>query len=252
MNSNKLTKKYSDDLKRVYVLLNSIDILNNISLIRWDAVVYNRNNRNYKFVINLCYMIINGLLVNRSDGRIELMDFINEKSLSSLFEAFVRKYYQEEYKGKLVAGGECINWQFDSEYENNRMIELLPKMHTDITLKHSNKELIIDTKFYEKTISKSGFNGFDKETIKSNNWYQINSYVTNKVYECKKQNKNIEVAGMLLYAKTDEEISPNIETRVMGSNMYVRTIDLNKPFKDIERQLYEISLLVNSDIKEKN
>ena len=57
---------------------------------------------------------------------------------------------------------------------------------------------------------------------------------------------------MLLYAKTDEEMSPDIETRVMGSNMYVRTIDLNKQFKDIEKQLYEISLLVNNNSKEDN
>lgn len=250
--SNKITKKYSDNLKRVYSLLNTVDILNNISLIQWNSIIYNRNNRNYKFVINICYLIINGLLVNKSDGSIELMDFINEKTLSSLFESFVRKYYQSEYKGKLVASGESINWQIDKEYENNKMIELLPQMHTDITLKHGNKELIIDTKFYDKTISKSGFNGYDKETIKSNNWYQINSYVTNKVYEYRQQNKNIEVSGMLLYAKTDEELSPDIETKVMGSNMYVRTIDLNKEFSIIEKQLYDIALLVNSDLDEKD
>jgi len=250
LSSNKLTKKYSDDLKKVYSLLNTIDMLNNISLIRWDAIIYNRNNRNYKFIINLCYMIINGLLVNKSSGNVELMDFINEKTLSSLFESFVRKYYQVEYKGKLTASGETINWQINEEYENNKMIELLPQMHTDITLRHGNKELIIDTKFYDKTISKSGFNGSDKETIKSNNWYQINSYVTNKVYEYNKQNKDMEVAGMLLYAKTDEEISPDIETKVMGSKMYVKTIDLNVQFSEIERQLNKIALLVNKNIEE--
>lgn len=244
LSSNKITKKYSDDLKKVYSLLSTIDTLNNVSTIKWNSIIYNRNNRNYKFIINLCYMIINGLLVNKNNGAIELMDFINEKTLASLFESFVRKYYQIEYKGRLVAGGESINWQIDKDYENNRMIDLLPQMHTDITLKHGNKELIIDTKFYDKTISKNGFNGSDKETIKSNNWYQINSYVTNKVYEYKKEDKNIEVSGMLLYAKTDEEMSPDIETKVMGSNMYVRTIDLNTKFDYIEKQLNDIAMLV--------
>ena len=248
LNSNKLTKRYSDDLKRVYSLLNEIDTLDSVNLIIWDAIIYNRNNKNYKFIINLCYMIINGLLVNNSDGSIELMDFINEKILSALFESFVRKYYQVEYKGKLCAGGESIEWQIDRDYEKNKMIELLPKMHTDITLKHEDKELIIDTKFYDKTISKNGFNGSDKETIKSNNWYQINAYVTNKVYEYKQKNKDVQVSGMLLYAKTDEDISPDIETKVMGSNMYVRTIDLNIKFEGIEKQLHDIALLVNSTV----
>lgn len=250
LSSNKLSKKYSDNLKKVYSLLNTIDRLNNISLIRWDTIIYNRNNRNYKFIINLCYMVINGLLENKSNGKLELMDFLNEKTLSSLFEAFVRKYFQIEFKGKLTASGESINWQIDREYENNKMIELLPQMHTDITLKHGNKELIIDTKFYDKTLSKNGFNGSDKETIKSNNWYQINSYVTNKVYEYKKSNKDIEVSGMLLYAKTDEQISPDIETKVMDSNMYVKTIDLNIQFDKIEKQLLDIALLVNADLKD--
>lgn len=248
LSSNKLTKKYSDNLKKVYILLNTVDKLNNVSLIRWDAIIYNRNNVKYKYIINLCYLIINGLLVNKSNGNIELMDFINEKALSSLFESFIRKYYQVEYKGKLTSSGETINWQIDTEYENNKMIELLPKMHTDITLKHGNKELIIDTKFYDKALSKNGFNGSDKETIKSNNWYQINSYVSNKVYDYRKHNKNIEVSGMLLYAKTDEVISPDIETKVMGSNMYVRTIDLNTKFEYIEKQLNKIALLVNDNI----
>lgn len=250
LKGNKITKRYSDNLKKTYSLLGTVDILKDISLIRWDAITYNRNNKSYEYVINLCYMIVKGLLINKKNGKYELMEFINEKTLASLFESFVRKYYQIEYKGKLIASGESINWQIDKDYENNRMIELLPKMHTDITLKYKNKELIIDTKFYDKTLSKNGFNGSDKETIKSNNWYQINSYVTNKNYQYKNQNKDIEVSGMLLYAKTDEEMSPDIETKVMGSNMYVRTIDLNTKFEEIEKQLFEIAKLVNNDIKE--
>ena len=42
--------------------------------------------------------------------------------------------------------------------------------------------------------------------------------------------------------------SDSNKTRVMGSNMYVRTIDLNKKFNEIEKQLYEIALLVNDTL----
>ena len=113
-------------------------------------------------------MIINGLLVNKYGGNVELMDFINVKTLSSLFESFVRKYYQVEYKGKFTASGEIINWQINEEYENNKMIDLLPQMHTDITLRHGNKELIIDTKFYDKTISKSDNANSREKFLKAN------------------------------------------------------------------------------------
>ena len=49
---------------------------------------------------------------------------------------------------------------------------------------------------------------FDKKTYHSGNMYQIFTYVKNKAYE----DNTKEVSGMLLYAKTDEEISPYIET----------------------------------------
>lgn len=48
---------------------------------------------------------------------------------------------------------------------------------------------------------------FDKHTLHSGNLYQIFTYVKNKEYEMRE--KDHTVSGMLLYAKTDEEIYPN-------------------------------------------
>lgn len=46
------------------------------------------------------------------------------------------------------------------------------------------------------------------------------------------------VDGMLLYAKTDEDITPNGSMKLAdGNTIYFRTLDLNVPFAEIEKQL---------------
>lgn len=71
------------------------------------------------------------------------------------------------------------------------------------------------------------------------NLYQIFTYVKNKEYELR--DKDHKVAGMLLYAKTDEEIYPNNVYQMSGNQITVRTLDLNKPFAEIAEQLNTIA-----------
>lgn len=79
---------------------------------------------------------------------------------------------------------------------------------------------------------------YDKHTLHSNNLYQIFTYVKNKEYELR--DKQHEVAGMLLYAKTEEEIQPNQKYKMSGNRISVRTLDLNLNFAEIRKQLDRI------------
>ena len=49
------------------------------------------------------------------------------------------------------------------------------------------------------------------------------------------------VAGMLLYAQTDEEGKFNNEYLMMGNRICVRTLDLSGDFQSIKKQLDEIA-----------
>ena len=71
------------------------------------------------------------------------------------------------------------------------------------------------------------------------NLYQIFTYVKNKEYELRE--KDHTVSGMLLYAKTDEEIYPNNVYQMSGNQITVRTLDLNLPFAEIAEQLDTIA-----------
>ena len=91
-----------------------------------------------------------------------------------------------------------------------------------------------DAKYYSHTTQVK----YDKHTLYSNNLYQIFTYVKNKDYELRQQEH--EVSGMLLYAKTDEDIQPDNVYQMSGNQISVKTLDLNLPFSDISRQLNDI------------
>ena len=64
------------------------------------------------------------------------------------------------------------------------------------------------------------------------------AYVKNKEYELK--DVEHEVSGMLLYAKTDEEIQPDSVYSMSGNSIAVRTLDLSQPFISLAGHLETI------------
>lgn len=49
--------------------------------------------------------------------------------------------------------------------------------------------------------------------------------------------KDIEISGMLLYARTDERIRPDSEYMMSGNKISVNTLDFNQDFELIREQL---------------
>ena len=120
-----------------------------------------------------------------------------------------------------------IPWDSD-----DGMIDFLPTMKTDVTIKYGDKTLVIDAKYYSHSMQSGQYN---KKTIHSNNMYQIYSYVKNL-----DRNQSGNVSGLILYAKTDEDITPNNEYKLNGNSFRVMTLDLNQPFEYIAQQLDDI------------
>lgn len=99
-------------------------------------------------------------------------------------------------------------------------------------LRLKEKTLIIDAKYYGQTLQKQ----FDKYSLHSGNVYQIFTYVKNQ----DKDNTG-NVAGILLYAKTDEDITPDCMFNMGGNQIGAKTLDLNKDFSLIAAQLDKIA-----------
>ena len=105
-------------------------------------------------------------------------------------------------------------------------------MQTDIFLRYKNQILIIDTKYYGKTMQVQ----YDKTTLHSENVYQIFTYVKNQDAAAPGMSP-----GCLLYAKTDEAITSD-RSYITGENrISVKMLDLNKEFSLITAQLDKIT-----------
>ena len=141
-----------------------------------------------------------------------------------------QKWEREIYLDYLTnVSASQIPWAVDDDFT-----KMLPVMQTDIHLQKENDVLIIDAKHYSHTTQSQ----FNKNTIHSNNLYQIFTYVKNKEYTFKDEKHR--VARMLLYAKTNAEIQPDQAYQMHGNQISVKTLDLNKPFNELSKLLDDI------------
>lgn len=220
-------------LRSILLFFSNVDKIN-LRNVKWSTIRFQRNNRSYQMLINICYFIVDGILPNTNAGEIKMVTFSHEH-MNKLYERFVLNYYKRHYPS-LKPNADAIKWNV----EEGEGLDMLPSMQSDITLHYEDKIHIIDTKYYEKSMQIQ----FDKKTIHSSNLYQIFTYVKNK----DKDNSG-KVSGMLLYARTQEEISPEIDMKMGNNRIMVNTLDLNKDFKSISAQLDNI---VNKVFQNKN
>lgn len=192
--------------------------------VRWNAFRFDRNSRTYQMLMYICYFIVDNLLLTTDAGEYDMNTFSDEH-LCRLYEKFVLEYYRRHHP-EFKACARQIDWNIIREESS---VNVLPIMQTDIFLTIGDRTLIIDTKYYSKSMAKN----FDKLKIHSANQYQIFSYVMNH-----DRNHTGKTDGMLLYAKTQEEIVPDNQAKFAdGNTIYYRTLDLNQDFENIKSQL---------------
>lgn len=210
-------------LKQLMLFFQNVEQID-VHMVRWNALRFDRNNRNYRMLIYICYFIVNEWLMSTEEGKYKMREFSDEH-MNRLFEKFVLAYYKRHYP-ELKPCAKQIDWNIDKEASD---IAILPIMQTDILLTMGERTLIIDTKYYGRTMQKQ----FDKYSIHSTNLYQMHTYVT----ECDKDHKG-NVDGMILYAKTQESILPDDKMTLKdGNTIYFRTLDLNQEFTGICERL---------------
>lgn len=192
---------------------------------------YHRNNRTYRMLMAVCWLVVKGLLQTQSDGTMRMMDFFDEQRMSRLYEKFILEYYRREHP-QLRASASFIDWALD-----DGMSDGLPAMRSDVSLSARGRVLIIDAKYYTSTMQTY----FEKKTVRSANLYQIFAYVKNKQIAFEQAGESVEVSGMLLYAATDEEVQPDATYRMSGNRIGATTLDLDRPFEEIRAQLDTIA-----------
>ncbi len=229
LQDKKVHRKRKIALKKNLVYFDEIEGLQP-SAIPWNQLQYQRSNRNYEMLINICYFILHHHLQTTEAGEYKMMDFMDQY-MNKLYEKFILEYYRRHHTYLKKAEAAQVKWNLDST-PDLQSLQLLPNMKTDTTLRYRDKTLIIDAKYYGRTLQQY----MDKSSVHSGNLYQIFAYVKN---EDKDNSGN--VGGVLLYAKTQEDQVPDCAYQIGGNRFWVKTLDLNREFIEITRQLDRVA-----------
>lgn len=221
-----ISKARQVSLRRLLPYLEDVALVPPTSA-RWDELHYHRANASYRLLLGVCELIVLGLLPNEDDGDMKLESWFSDEAMSTLYERFLREYFVLHHP-ELSPSAPLIDWAVSDGIASG--LHQLPKMRTDLTLRKGANRLIIDAKYYGKSMQTNRFSA--KSTVNSANLYQILTYVKN---EDVKQTGN--VAGLLLYAKTDGFEQPELDVVVQGSRIGAQTLDLNKPWVEVRAQL---------------
>ena len=211
-------------LKRILLYFADVDTISHKSIC-WSSLHYNKTNHSYKMLMNICYLVIEGMLMSEADGKFKLNEFIDDQKMYALYEKFLLAYYRRHYPSITVSQSH-IDWKTD-----DAVIDLLPQMKTDIMFDFQGCTFIIDAKYYKSSMQTGQYGN---KTVYSNNMYQIFAYVKNRDI-----NLDGSVSGMLLYVKTDEgELDKTYH--LSGNKISVKTLDLDCDFSDVSAQLDHI------------
>jgi len=195
----------------------------------FQQIRFNRNNKFYAFIMNICQLIHESSLPSQQVGYWDFIDFTrDEVKMHRVFENFVYNFYKLEQNVYHVRR-EQINWQFTVDESNH--LSYVPNMLTDITLQNDESKIIIDTKYYSETLAQR----FEAKKVKSANLYQLFSYLINQ--EDGSQ-RNLNASGILLYPTVDENYK--FVYHYKNHIILIQTISLNQPWEEISKDLLQI------------
>lgn len=228
-----LDKKLKTELGKIKIRFQNI-IPIPLSNSLFNNLRFNRNNFHYKILINISELLFNGLLFNENKNNLEFAGFIKDIKMATLFEKFVLNYYKKQLpQTEFVIHSPIFEWNI-LNHKDSYQKHLLPIMRTDIVIDNKMKksQLIIDAKYYAKTLVTRNYSEVEK--VKQSHIYQIYAYTQNSYFEG-------DVNGMLLYPTTDKEV--NALFPFEDHNIYIKTINLNTEWDNIQSRLDTLALI---------
>lgn len=193
------------------------------------CVRLHRNNRSYRFLLDVCQLIHKNLIPNRESGQFVFRSFVdNDRRMRSLFERFVRNFFRCHAENVIVSA-EQIFWK--DAIGSAEDLSYLPTMRTDVSLRRPGEILVIDAKYYTETLQSYR----QKSTVRSSHLYQLLAYLSNIRTEAEPDTR---IEGLLLYPETTRRLQLNYE--IQGYRIRVYTLNLNQPWQSIHANLLDL------------
>jgi len=243
---NRLLKSALRDLLQVRGLRNDVRAeavaarrsLSGISELRltrraFRQVQLDRNRRLYRFLLAVCWLVHESLLIGQEEGDGHFFDFRrDDEQMWRLFENFVLEFFRREQAAFTVnRSGRRVYWAGIAGAEAD--LARVPKMEADAILESTDRRIILDTKFYRQALS--------GRTLRSENLYQLLAYLRNRQALHPEGPKH---EGVLLYPVVAEPL--RVDIRLEGFRVQVLGIDLAQPWQRIHRDLLAVLDLPSS------
>lgn len=222
-NWSNLSKDLREEILFCLDLFKQVDFVE-IQGAHFYRLMFDRNNKRYKFLMQLCEMLHLNQLPSDIHGKYTFPDFLrDEKDLANLFERFVLRFYQCHLESYKVTRNR-LSWEAIAEVQGD--LQYLPEMKPDISLYSDERNIVIDTKFHRESLNQN-------EKVKSENLYQIVAYLNSREYHGDRRWE-----GMLLYPTTNGNL--DLSYVIHGRTVRVCTIDLNRDWELIHKGLLSL------------
>jgi 5-methylcytosine-specific restriction enzyme subunit McrC len=187
-----------------------------------------RNNREYSFVIKLCEFIFWSLMPDERGAEARFRPILeDEVKMSSVFECFLRNFYQV-HRTEYAVRSESPEWHVTCA--TNEDLALLPRMMTDITLRHPKRTIIIDAKYYSEPLALGPYG----ERVRAGHLYQLMTYLQHE----RRRSGDKDLLGMLIYPDVGRSL--RLRYRLLDIPVFVTTVDLGREWREIEGELSEL------------
>jgi 5-methylcytosine-specific restriction enzyme subunit McrC len=193
-------------------------------------IVVSRNNREYMFLMRLCEFVFWSLIPDERGATARFQQVLDDDvRMSAVFEDFLRNFFElncREYRVR----AEAPEWYVTDATEGDLIF--LPRMLTDITLRHPDHTIIVDAKFYPTPLVQS--HRGDGERVRSQHLYQLITYLQHE----RVRHGDRGLSGMLIYPDVGRSL--RLRYRLLGVPILVATVDLGREWRDIETELHEL------------
>ena len=221
----KTTKPLRRRLRFLALALDTVSLVElSPGLIRRQYLM--QQDSDYRMMLAICEMITRRQMPTDTFGGTAVPTMMRDlRTLSEIYETFVANFFRLHLK----------NWRVDAQIQFDWLVSVtspyLPQMRPDVVLqKYETGELIIlDTKFTAHSLRVSQFG---KLIFDPSHLYQIYAYLRSQENNSP---AHLNSTGILLYPTVGYPLSERIV--VQGHTIRFETLDLAKPWPDIESAL---------------
>ena len=216
------------EVRNAYARLDGVSVVPlNRQLFR--QVQLDHNRQYYRFLLSVCRLIHEQLLVNEESGEITFTA-VSDERMERLYENFIIGFYRREQdRYRVNHHGRTIAWADEGtldHYQSN-----LPRMEADIILEAPDRRIIMDAKYYREAFR----DRYGTKKLHSDNLYQLLAYLRNREATVV---SGVRHEGMLLYPMVDAPV--RVDVCLEGFSIRARSIDLAQDWRNIRQDMLDL------------